>query len=353
VTSTIRSTLKGRVARTLARLCVGAGALGTLLTAAERTQRRAVRGRRRVPLVRRRARRGFQVLLYHRVNDDRAPMFPAIPISAFRTQMRMLAENFRVLPLDELVLRAERDDLPERAVAVTFDDGYRDNYEHACPILRGFGLPATIFVATGAVDGRVALWHDRLIAAIRDTAVPALSIAGRQYSLRTVPDKRTAFHAMRATLLTCSPSAREELIAEVTAQLGSGGRGARPAMLRWHELEQMAHDRITIGAHTVSHPILSRMPLSEAIDEIAGAKARIEKRLGRSVALFAYPNGRAEDFNDAIKAAVKDAGFLAAVTTIPGTNDALTERFALRRLSLGDEDGSLFALRLGWYKFAS
>src|SRR5262245_7394361 len=98
-----------------------------------------------------RSSRKFQVLTYHKVSTDDHPFFEPIHPTLFEQQMRFLKECYRVFPLTELVERGQRGDLPDRAVAITFDDGYRDNYDFAFPVLKRYGLPATVFVATGVI----------------------------------------------------------------------------------------------------------------------------------------------------------------------------------------------------------
>src|SRR5438477_1528660 len=115
--------------------------------------------------------RRFQVLAYHKVSPDPHPFFEPDHPTAFEQHMRFLSRCYRVMPLMELVERNRRGDIPHRAVAITFDDGYRDNYQYAFPILKKYGLPATIFVTTGAIETGKLLWHDRIFDAFRYTAV--------------------------------------------------------------------------------------------------------------------------------------------------------------------------------------
>ena len=105
-------------------------------------------------------------LSYHRVNDSGHPFFGGTPTRLFRRQMDLLRSRFDVQPLRVLT----SGDVPRNAVAITFDDGYRDNYTHAFPILRELGIPATIFLVTEAVDGNGMIWHDRIFDAYHRTA---------------------------------------------------------------------------------------------------------------------------------------------------------------------------------------
>src|SRR5438132_9371928 len=132
--------------------------------------------------------RRFQILAYHKVSPDPHPFFEPVHPALFEQQMQFLSRCYRVMPLLEIVKRNVCGDVPDRAVAITFDDGYRDNYEYAFPILKKFGLPATIFVATGAIDTGEPLWHDRIFDAFRYTRREHVSlrhIGLRDFSLET------------------------------------------------------------------------------------------------------------------------------------------------------------------------
>ena len=122
-------------------------------------------------------------------------------------------------------------------------------------------------------------------------------------------------------------------------------------MLSWDEIRVMSWHNISFGAHTVTHPILTRMPLAEAAEEIITSKKTIEKQLQTPIKLFAYPNGSCDDFNDSIKKVLRDAGFLCAVTTIWGTNIVHTDPFELKRIGIWDLDPRISVMRLAWYKF--
>jgi hypothetical protein len=126
------------------------------------------------PFVKKRKGPSLQILTYHRVNDEHDPFFPATPVDVFEKQMAYVGRRHHVCALDEAVERFWLGDLPDNAVAITFDDGYRDNYLHAFPIVKSLSLPMTIFLATDAIGTGRTLWHDRVFSAFRDTVVPAI-----------------------------------------------------------------------------------------------------------------------------------------------------------------------------------
>lgn len=316
--------------------------------------KRARDGRLVFPFIIKRKNVSFQVLIFHRVSDNQDLFFDSMPVLSFKNLMEMLAENFAVLPLEKLVERAGRNDVPPRTVAITFDDGYRDNYVNAFPILKAVGLPATIFLSTGALDTGNLLWHDRVFDAFQRTKVSSMFVEGKEYSLKQVPEKQIALEAFLRNLRRCDSQKRDTLIRQLASDLGVvDPPPANWSKLDWSEVREMSQEGISFGAHTVTHPILTRMTLSEAKNEIIASKETIERQLGSSVRLFAYPSGGREHFNDAIKRVLKDADFLCAATTLSGVNDINTDPFELRRTGVWDADPRIFALRLGWYNFIS
>jgi peptidoglycan/xylan/chitin deacetylase (PgdA/CDA1 family) len=328
---------------------------------ADRFGRTAKLGERGFP-IRRRGSRSFQILTYHRVSTGSDPYLPATPTPVFETQMRVLAQYFSVRPLDEIVDRAVQRDLPESAVAITFDDGYRDNYTHALPILRRFSLPVTVFLATDAIGTGRLLWHDRVFRAFGETrrgsfVGPAPDDGGISWSSDS--ERVAARDRILETLKRLPKWRRDEEVRRLEVELDV----ARPAektglMLDWSEVEEMTHLGVAFGAHTRSHSVLSTLSPEEAREEVLGSQADIRENLGLEPRSFAYPNGRRGDFDEVTQSIVRDAGFDYAVTTVFGSN-SLDEPhrpgdlFDLRRVSLAESNGARFAARLLWYKFVS
>jgi hypothetical protein len=131
-------------------------------------------GKMTFPFIQKRRFRNLQILAYHRVNEEEDPFFPALTTAVFEQHMEYLASHFRVLPLVEAVTRLQTGDIPDNAVVVTFDDGYRDNYQYAFPILQQLSIPATVFLSTAVIGTKTVLWHDRVFSAFRETNAPVL-----------------------------------------------------------------------------------------------------------------------------------------------------------------------------------
>ena len=248
--------------------------------------------------------------------------------------------------------RAIAGETPPRAAAITFDDGYRDNYENAFPILKRLGLPATIFVATGPVERGTPLWHDRVFAAFGTSRAASIDVDGRTIALDG-PDGRVP--ALRAFLDSVRRGPGQELALRVDSLVRAlvDAEPAAPAYLRWDDVTTMAAAGFTFGAHTVTHPILTRLPLDQALEEVRVSRAVLERHLGRPVRLFAFPNGTASDMNDALRRGLRDEGFLAAFSTEWGTNDSCTDPFALRRVGFWSDHPAADAMRLAWYRLTA
>jgi peptidoglycan/xylan/chitin deacetylase (PgdA/CDA1 family) len=298
--------------------------------------------------------RNIQILAYHRVNDDKDPFFPAMPIKSFARQMEILSKYFTVCSLNRVLQNIKSGDIPENAVAVTLDDGYRDNYLYAFPILKRYSIPATIFLATDAIGTQITLWHDRIFAALRQTKVEKLSgFVSGNLSLASAGERIAAQKRILNHMWCLDPAEREEAIRELERKLKVDDiKISEPRlMLSWDEVSEMSRNGIDFGAHTATHPVLAYVDITNARKEILGAKCHMESQLKSRIKSFAYPVGRRQDFTSATKTLVREAGFDCALTMISGNNEAGSDLYELRRIAPWDEDPRVFALRLSCQKF--
>lgn len=297
---------------------------------------------------------GFPILVYHRVNDDRDPFFEALPTTVFERQMAFVAQAFTVLPLEDLVERMRRAKLPRNALAITFDDGYRDNLTHAAPILARHRLPATIFVASGFIGSSEAPWFDWLAWALKRTEVRRLAAPwGQSLPLVTLSDRLAALEVALDHLKAADDEERGRALDALLSALGAPDpAGFKTPMLTWDDVQALTGLGFSIGAHTVSHPILSRVPLERARAEIEGSRDMIASACGRRPRAFAYPNGQPRDYTDAVQRLVREAGFSCAVTTRFGLNTRHTPPHELRRGGPWEHDLPTFALKLAVYRAA-
>lgn len=298
----------------------------------------------------------LHILIYHRINDDDDPYMPALPVSAFRAQMQYLAANFPVIGLDHVADGGTSSCGDSYRVAITFDDGYRDNFLNAFPILKELGLPATIFLTTRAIESGELPWYDKVCLAFKLTTQQRLELSGEG-----VPTGSLEGHAVRLRTLSQTlewlwglpEPDRLHCTNELLRALRAPQELTLPnTMLDWEEVRGMSKHGITFGAHTVTHPVLSRLCTKRLEEEIYGSKEIIENRLRLPVRHFAYPFGRRQDFNEATKQVVREAGFATAVTTVRGFNFPDEDRFELKRFSPWETNRASFALKLDWYRFA-
>ncbi len=313
------------------------------------------KGRLVFPFVKRRRFNNIQILGYHRVNDDPDPFFPPTPVHVFTNQMDYLASNYTILSLEEAVERIRRDEIPDKAVVVTFDDGYRDNYLNAFPVLQRLSIPATIFLATAVIGSGKALWHDKVFSAFRETRVSFLEGFGsnsKTYYLRTVEEKLFAQKDVLRFLRSLDSEQKSRWIAHLREKLEvADEQESSEIMLTWEEVKIMHQNGIFFGSHTITHPTLINLSPSQAVVEIHESKKIIEEKLGTPVKTFAYPNGKKEDFNEVTKNILREAGYLCALTTIFGANDNRQDLFELRRGNPWEEYLPTFATKLAWYRF--
>lgn len=295
-----------------------------------------------------------QIFIYHRVNDDRDPFFYATPVAEFKRQMEYLSQNFGMASLDQIGEGKFPVNGRKCSVAITFDDGYRDNFTYAFPILKELGIPATIFLATGCVESGEIPWYDQVRLAFKLTMQPRVSFAavgGPSAALGTLPQKLEAMERTLAWLRSLDELGRCRGLAEVFRELVvPAGLNLRNTMLRWEDVRLMAKQGITFGAHTVTHPVLAGLSLERLREEIGGSKQTLEGRLQLPVRHFAYPFGKQADFSQQAKRVVQEAGFQTAATTVFGINGQRDDPFELKRLGLWERDMGLFGLRLDWYR---
>lgn len=315
----------------------------------------AGRVRRYYHTLRRKFKRGAVILMYHRVTDlARDPYQLAVSPAHFAQHIDHLKQTCTVLPLTELIEGLRVNALPRRAVAITFDDGYVDNYREAYPVLKAAGLPATIYVASGKIDQPREFWWDDLdrIISLPDQ-LPAflrLHVQDQTYEwpTATVEQRRAAQHAVHAVLHPQSIAVREQAL-EQLCQWAGIGRDGRPdyRAVTSAQLKEIAADRlIDIGGHTVDHPSLKALTHKEQCEEIEQGRNMLEAWLGKSLQTFAYPYGTRQDYTAETAGLVRAAGFRAACTTVHGSVEAGDDLFTLQRCAVFNWDAAFFAQRL-------
>lgn len=289
------------------------------------------------------------VLNYHRILSAPDPLLDSEPdVAAFDWQMQLLKQCFNVLPLHEATRRLVSGRMPPRAVAISFDDGYRSIHDLAMPILARHGLPATVFVTTGHMHDDGSMWNDMILEAVRRLPVTPLDLTVlglRTFPMATAADRKQTAGALTELCKYMPLPERTRFTDHLQSLAGANLR--QDLMLTADMLRTLMQNNIEIGGHTVNHPILTRIDDDLARREIVDNKADLEQIIGRAVRLFAYPNGRPPtDFDARHVAMVIEAGYDAAFTTVGCAATAANSRYELPRRRPWDATPLRFSLRL-------
>jgi peptidoglycan/xylan/chitin deacetylase (PgdA/CDA1 family) len=272
---------------------------------------------------------GVLTLNYHRVGDPKhahgLPEIFSATAEDFDRHLAFLKQNADVISGDDLASVLKRKS--GRHVLITFDDGYRDNYELVYPLLKKHRLPATFFICTGLTDrNRRAWWDD--IAWMINKSVRAPYVADRPAAIaRAIAQYRSLPEPDALGFL-------DELSGETGVDLRTMSSDDNQWMT-WEMIRELRANGMTIGAHTVSHPILSKLTPQSQLSEIQGSRDRIAAELNEAPRLFAYPVGKPYTFNQDTRAALETAGFEFAFSFYGGHQPVpLASPYDVRRCSI-------------------
>jgi peptidoglycan/xylan/chitin deacetylase (PgdA/CDA1 family) len=290
----------------------------------------------------------LSILIYHRVLPKPDTLRPGIiDVALFDVQMQALTEYFYVLPLEEAVNRLIAGNLPSMAACVTFDDGYADNAVHALPVLMRYKIPTTFFIATGFIDGG-RMWNDTIIEFVRNTTDDTLDLTQLElgvHLVQTIEQKKKAIRGIIARLKYLPVQEKEEKVLAI-AELSETPLPT-DLMMTSEQIHGIMAGGMTVGAHTVHHPILSTLDINTAQEEIMQNKEQLEYISGSPVRIFAYPNGKpGKDYTYEHIGLIRKCGFNAAVSTARGVATNNTDIFQLPRFTPWDRTHRLFATRL-------
>jgi peptidoglycan/xylan/chitin deacetylase (PgdA/CDA1 family) len=213
------------------------------------------------------------VVAFHRVQPADLTDSLSIDTATFERHCQFYRRHFHVVPLRELVRRLEQGESIDRHLAITFDDGYRDNFANARPVLEKLSLPATFFVVSGWIGTDVVPRWDRV-------------------------------------------------------------RGVRHPWMTWAEVRALHHAGFEVGAHTRSHVDLGRVSTAEARDEVVGSRVELEQQIGARVDSFAYPYGGRHDVTEANREIIRSSGFRCCCSGFGGINPAGTDPLYLKRVPI-------------------
>ncbi|MCB9897152.1 MAG: polysaccharide deacetylase family protein [Planctomycetes bacterium] len=298
------------------------------------------------------SRQGIPVLMFHCVGSpastDYLPGHMKISEGKLRKLLALLARSgYSTRTVSDVLADLEGEALPADRVALTFDDGYRDNHDVLLPILQEQGATATIYVQTGPMKGRLNWLHHYFWVlhaqgphALAELLAQQLGKEHQRADLRSLPPDPTAaeYEMKRFLKYEVTPEDRDRVLARIFSDLGGDDAElARAVYLGPDECRALDKAGVELGAHTVNHLILSSLDATRQRLEIEGSLRDLESWLGHGVQTFAYPYGRTWDFNEATLQILAELGFRGALTAMPGLNDRGTPRFELRRLAVNED----------------
>jgi len=276
------------------------------------------------------------ILAYHRVMPERggecfSESLITRTVAEFEQEVFYLKNNFNIIPLAKALEYGAQNSMPANSLVITFDDGYRDNFNYAWPILKKHNLPMSLFVSSSILnDPLQPLWPDRLLYAIKLDSEKTSRLLGHECSN---PLELLDYFTRVDNQERISKIEKLERNMKLNGQYG----WAKELYLNRDELRVMSDQGVEIGAHTVTHPILSLLTEAEMENEIVSSKKTIENCLNKKVQFFAYPNGGRNDFTQTTIMLLKKAGFRAAFSCYGGFNagNIIENKYSLNRIPMG------------------
>ena len=295
------------------------------------------------PLARLATRDCARVLMYHRFGPGDTNR--RLSSEGLDRQLRFLRRHFNVARLSDLVARLKSGAAPEPyTVALTVDDAYADFGEYAYPVFREHGVPVTVYVVSEFSNGSFWLWWDAIRYIVNQAPSGRHRLAAVtesvEISLHDAASREEAWLVLASIGVMLQPAERDQYLIGLEQAL-SVALPAAPtpefAALTWDQVRGLDPDIVEIGAHTRTHPILSRCDPARIVDEVSGSKMAIEAQIGRRVSAFCYPNGQWSDVDERCIAAVRDAGFDSAVLACGAMVRKGADLYALERMSASHE----------------
>ena len=256
--------------------------------------------------------------MYHRF--DEAGQGNRVSAKAFERQILKLKQEFNILPLTYIYdCKKNNKKVPDNAIVITIDDGYHDFYTHAYPVLKKHGVPATIYVTSDFIDKKIWLWPDVISYLLDNTKKEILKIKFDGKDMEYKISSRESVHEIWRMLanycISLTDDKRREFI-EYLMREPEVDISREPTddfcSMSWKELREISDNGVEIGAHTRTHPILSKVAKDRLKDEISGCKRLIEDNINKPVEHFCYPNGQPSDISEDVKNMVKESGYYSA-----------------------------------------
>jgi peptidoglycan/xylan/chitin deacetylase (PgdA/CDA1 family) len=282
------------------------------------------------------------ILRYHSIQDRPEQYANTIgcdsihATSFFERHMEMIARRFNAVTMDDVALFLKgAKSLPQRAVAITFDDGYKDNVRFAAPTLNRFGIPGTFYVLVDSVDRSKAPWycllrHAFLTARSPNWRDPATGVV---HDLADSQAREVAFLNAAGICAKSSASAREERIQNAVRSLDPEPfPNESDLMMSWDDARTLVKSGHIVGSHTMTHPNVAQISADDARSELSDSKLKLEKELGEPVKHFSYPHPALNpQWNESTLKITEELGYATAVTTTSGAVRADARPLAIPR----------------------
>lgn len=279
------------------------------------------------------------VLAYHRIGTAGDSQLDHALWNAseeqFGAQVRWLQRHADLVPLNELPALLQRG--RGRYVALTFDDGYRDNHQVAFPILRAAGAVATFFISTGFVDQPRTPWWDEIAWIIRSTTRHTLGVPGTAQPVPIAADTSAAIRTVLSAAKRLPGGDLESFVAALAQEADTGRipESLRPAWLSWQDLAEMQTAGMEIGGHTVNHPVLARLDPAQQRYELQESHRRLQVELGARPRAMSYPVGSLNAFDLVTQSLAEATGWTMACHYAGGaTIGPIEERYAVPRIAV-------------------
>jgi len=281
------------------------------------------------------------ILMYHSVLEDPTSVADSLggmihPRAIFEGQMELLAREFHPVSLDQVgrFVRGEKD-LPERAVVVTFDDGYVDNFEMAMPILDRAGVPAAFYVTVDCVEKRRLPWPSRLRFSFRKTDRKEWkNEAAKVWPLGSERERDAACLAACDRVAALAGAEQERVVSQIESDLAVRlPADSGELMMTWEQVRGLAQHGHLVGSHTVTHPNLAHVGVEDARRELVESKRRMEAQIQAKVVHFSYPcPALSPNWSEQTLQESQRAGYETAVTTSSGLARRNDNPLALKRV---------------------
>jgi len=280
------------------------------------------------------------VLIYHHIFKDTGDIiFPGVTEQVFKKQVEYLTQRFDLVPFEKIIGGLQNGMKFSRIpVALTFDDGFQDNFSLALPILKRNCAPATFFVTTDHISTGNMIWTEEMRTLFSGEITPkSISMPfshSVEFPLRDRKEKYRALFSLLCALKNMEEGQKEsalDKIKELLDQPPDLRHDSQSTMMSWEMVKECLESGVTIGSHGQTHAIATGIAPNRFQQEVKCSKGEIEVQTGTTCLYYAYPNGTRGDFNDRTKKILMDAEYEAAVTTIDGVVKKTDDPFELKR----------------------